>query len=36
MNLIYAQIVEIFVEDEMRMARIKAGRSRQKSLLVIY
>jgi Hydrogenase maturation factor len=25
MNLIYAQIVEIFVEDEMRMARIKAG-----------
>ena len=25
MNLIYAQIVDIFVEDEMRMARIKAG-----------
>jgi hydrogenase maturation factor len=25
MNLLYAQIVEIFIEDEMRMARIKAG-----------
>jgi hydrogenase maturation factor len=25
MNLLYAQIVDIFVEDEMRMARIKAG-----------
>jgi len=25
MNLLYAQIVEIFIEDEMRMARIEAG-----------
>jgi hydrogenase maturation factor len=25
MNLLYAQIVEIFIEDEIRMARINAG-----------
>lgn len=25
MNLVYAQIIEIFVEDEMRMARVKTG-----------
>ena len=25
MNLLYAEVVEIFVEDEMRMARIKAS-----------
>jgi hydrogenase maturation factor len=25
MNLLYAEIVDIFVEDEMRMARIKVG-----------
>lgn len=25
MNLVYAQIIEIFVEEEMRMARVKAG-----------
>ena len=31
MNLIYGQIVEIFVEDEMRMARLKclAGPSKK-------
>ncbi len=25
MNLVYAQIIEIFVEDGMRMGRIRAG-----------
>jgi hydrogenase maturation factor len=30
MNLVYAQIVEIFAEDEMRMGRIRVGRAIKK------